>query len=96
MLLKRRIRVGSGYITAICLELGKKNLPIIKGSKGYIMCGYLNLSVADQFKDVAVKITGVATITEALKAAVAGCTSSARKMGICKGQPISEVIKIIA
>lgn len=77
------------------IRLLTKNLILLKGRKGYIMCGYLNLKAAEKFKDVAVKIVGVATIEEALEASIQSCTSSAKRLGIFKGQPVKEVLKII-
>jgi uncharacterized protein YunC (DUF1805 family) len=96
MLKHRKIRAGKKYIEAIWIKLQGKNFILIRGSRGYVMCGYLNLKAAEKFKDAAVKITGVSTIEEALKAAVHSLTSPARKLGIYKGQPVKEVIKIIA
>ena len=96
MLIHKKIRVGKKYVEALEMKLASKNLILLKGSKGYVMCGYLNLAVAQKFEDAAVKITGVSSIKEALKARVSCCTSQARKLSIYKGQPIKEVIKIIA
>jgi uncharacterized protein YunC (DUF1805 family) len=95
MLRYKRIRVGKKYIEAIVIKLLSKNLLVLKGKKGYVMCGYLNLRVAEEFRDAAVKITGVSSIGEALKAKVHSCTSAAKKLGIYKGQPIKDVLKII-
>jgi len=95
MLIYKKIRVGAKYIEAIKMQLGKRNLVILKGSKGYIMCGYLNLRVAQKFKDVAIKITGVSTIGQARRSYVYSCTTAAKILGVYKGQPIKEVIKII-
>ena len=92
----RKIKIGGKYIEAFLLSLQSKNLILLKGSRGYVMCGYLNLKAAERFKDAAIKITGISTIEEALKTSVHSCTSSARKLGIYKGQPIKEVLKIIA
>lgn len=77
------------------INLQSKNLILLKGNKGYVMCGYLNLRVAEKFKDIAIKIIGVSSIEQALKAKVHSCTSYARKLGISKGQPIKEALKII-
>ena len=96
MLRYKKIRIGKKYIEALCLNLQSKNLILIKGRHGYIMCGYLNMKAAQKFKDAAVKITGISSIEEALKASVHSCTGSARKLGISKGQPVKEVLKIIA
>ena len=96
MLARKTIRIGKKFIQVLAMKLGSKNLIVLKGSKGYCMCGYLNLSAANKFKDAAVKITGVSTIPEALRASVSSCTSFAGKLGVYKGQPIKEVLKIIA
>jgi len=83
-------------IEALLMPLGAKNLIVLRGRRGYVMCGYLNLSAANKFHDTAVKITGVATINEALAAKAHSLSSAARKSGIYKGQPVREVLKIIA
>jgi len=92
----KKIRIGKKYIEALWVRLQRKNLILLRGAKGYVMCGYLNLSAAQMFKDAAVKITGVSTIEEALKASVHSLSHPARKLGISKGQPIKDVLRIIA
>lgn len=92
----KKIKLGKKYITAVIMPLQKKNLIIFRGKYGYVMCGYLNLKVAEKFDDVAVKIVGVATLNDALKASVHSCTSAAARLGIKKGQPVRDVLKILA
>ncbi|MEK6564129.1 MAG: DUF1805 domain-containing protein [Candidatus Omnitrophota bacterium] len=96
MIERRKIKIGAKYIEAFLINLESKNLILLRGSRGYVMCGYLNMKAAERFKDVAIKITGISAIKEALKTSVHSCTSPARKLGIYKGQPIKEVLKIIA
>ena len=81
---------------ALELKLLDKKLIVLRGRKGYIMCGYLNLKVAEKFKDSAAKITGVSTIQEALRASIHSCTRSAKRLGIYKGQPVKETLAMIA
>lgn len=95
MIKYQKIRIGKKYIEAFLIKLLSKNLILLRGTKGYVMCGYLNLRAAEKFKDAAVKITGVSTIEEALKASVHSCSHPSRKLGIYKGQPIKDVLKII-
>lgn len=95
MLQHTKIKAGKKTAEAILFSLTGKNLIVLKGSRGYIMCGYLNMKAAERFKDVAIKITGVSTIGGALKSTVTSCTSHARKLGIHKGQGIKDVLKII-
>lgn len=96
MMKLKKIKIGSKTVEAMLFKLAAKNLIVLKGSGGYVMCGYLNMRAAERFRDVAVKITGISTIEEALDTTVASCTSHARKAGIHKGQKIRDVLKIIA
>lgn len=95
MIKYKKLKIGKKYIEALSIKLLSKNFILLRGTKGYVMCGYLNLRAAEKFKDVAVKFTGASTIKEALKASVHSCTPSARKLGVYKGQPVKEVLKII-
>ena len=96
MLKHKKIKIGKKSIETLLFSLASKNLIVIKGRKGYIMCGYLNLKAAEKFKEAAVKITGVSTIGDALKARVHSATRQANSLGIYKGQAVKEVLKIIA
>ncbi len=93
---RRKIHVGKKNIEAFCLSLGRKNFILLKGKKGYVMCGYLNLRTAEKAHDVAVKITGVSSISQAVSSVVQSCTSYAKKAGIQKGLPVRKVLKLIA
>jgi len=92
----KKIKVNGKIIDAIAVKLLAKNFILLRGSRGYVMCGYLNLRAAGKFNDAAVKITGVSGIGQARKTTVAACTAAARKLGIRKGQPIQDVLKLIA
>ena len=92
----KKIKVGDKFIEGFEMRLGSKNLILLKGNKGYCMCGYLDIAVAERFGDVAVRITGVSDIEEAINSTVSSCTTQAEKLGISAGQPIKDVLKIIA
>ncbi len=96
MLKQKKIKVGKKYIDTLIVKLQSRNFILLRGSKGYVMCGYLNLKTAEKFKDVAVKIVGVSTIEETLKAKVYSCSSAARNLGITKGQSVKEILPRIA
>lgn len=95
MLEQRKIRAGKGYIEAFSLGLGEKNLVVLKGTRGFVMCGYINLSAAKKYKDAAVKITGAATIRDALAARVHSCTPRAQRLGVFRGQSIRQTLRLI-
>jgi len=92
----RKIRIGRKTLETFVFKLAKKNLIVIRGKRGYVMCGYLNLKVAQAFKEAAVKIVGVSNIKEALATHVHSLTKEAKGLGIYKNQPIRDVLKIIA
>lgn len=93
----RRIKLGGKkHIDALSFDLSGKKLIVLRGSRGYIMCGYLNLKVAEKFKDIAAKIIGISSIEEALKSRIHSSTKMARSLGIFKGQFVKQALKIIA
>ena len=96
MLRTRKVRIGKKFIQATLISLANKNLIVLAGSKGYVMCGYLDLSVAEKFQDAAIRIVGASTISQALGTCVFSCTSLAKKLGVYPGQPVKEALKIIA
>ncbi|HDL09870.1 MAG TPA: DUF1805 domain-containing protein [Candidatus Omnitrophica bacterium] len=95
MFVYRKLKIGKKQVEAFQLKLFSRNLIVIKGSKGYIMCGYLDMDTAEKLGEVAVRISGVNTISQALKGNVESCSKNAHRLGIYKGQPITEVIEII-
>lgn len=96
MIKYKKIRIGKKYIEALETKLGNKSLVVLKGKNGYVMCGYLDMAAADKFNDVAVKITGVAGIKDALKSSAAAVSNAAKGTGIYIGQPVEQILKVIA
>jgi len=92
----KKIKAAGKYIQAVLIPLCGKNLIILKGAKGYIMCGYLNLKAAAKFNDAAAKITGVSSIKEALNTKIHSLSPAAVRLGLYKGQPVKDALKIIA
>ncbi|MDD2703458.1 MAG: DUF1805 domain-containing protein [Candidatus Omnitrophica bacterium] len=90
-----KIKIARGYIETLEMKLLGKNLVVLRGSKGYVMCGYLNLKAAEKFKDAAIKVTGISTVQEAIRSTVFSCSGGARKLGVYKGQPVKECLRLI-
>lgn len=78
------------------MKLQEKNLIVLRGAKGYIMCGYLNMEAANKFNEVAVKITGVTSIEDALAAKAAEVSVAGTAAGIKPGQPVQAILELIA
>ncbi len=86
MVLKVKM-LGLNGITAIAfkIDLGNAPLIIVKASRGYIMCGYLNPDMAEKLGDVAVIVSGVREIEEILEKPVKWASSKARALGVKEG-----------
>lgn len=83
-------------IEAFCLRLLEKNLIVLRGRRGYVMCGYLDLAVSEKLGEAAARITGVSTIDEALAAPIQSVTGAAQKLGLSVGQKVSDALSLIA
>jgi len=95
MITAQEISLGGKTIEALCVPLLEKNLIVLRGSRGYIMCGYLNMAAADKFNEVAVKITGVASIEDALSARAGEVSLAARAAGITVDMPVKDILPLI-
>ena len=67
-------------------------LLLIKGEKGFVMCGYLNLEVAERLGAAAAIVSGVNSFTDVLNAEVKAATSKAKKLGVEPGIVVKKVI----
>ena len=78
------------------MPMQKAPLLVLKGEKGYAMCGYLNLEAAEKLGDMAVRVTGVNTLGDMLAGKVAGVTSRAREAGISTGDTVENILEKLA
>ncbi|MCL2485095.1 MAG: DUF1805 domain-containing protein [Endomicrobia bacterium] len=70
-------------------------LVFIKGTKGFIMCGYLNLETAERMKNIAAIATGIKTIDDMLKTSIVKATTYAEAAGIKVGMPVIQALEYI-
>jgi len=82
---KSIIELDNGDVVGYDIDLGNASLILIKSRKAYVMCGYLNMDVANKFGDIAGKITGVKTIDDALNANIIEISEEAKKKGLITG-----------
>jgi len=78
------------------MPMQKAPLLVLKGEKGYVMCGYLNLEAAEKLGDMAVRVTGVNTLNDMLSREVAGVTPKAREAGINIGDRVESILGKLA
>ena len=79
------IALEKGKVAGYCITLGSAPLILLQAKRGYVMCGYLNMSAANKFGDIAGKVTGVKTFDEALNASIVELSENAKKAGFQDG-----------
>ncbi|MFC1501655.1 YunC family protein [Elusimicrobiota bacterium] len=91
----RHIRVGKKSVLGINIPMHNAKLIAVIGSKGYIMCGYLNIKTSKKFGDCAAIIKGVNSIDELLKGKIVEISPVAKKSGIKIGMTGKKALKKI-
>jgi uncharacterized protein YunC (DUF1805 family) len=81
----RELIINNTPIQGLELPLQHAVLIVAVAPKGYLMCGYLDVAVAEQKQDCAAVIRGVSRFEELLEGRVAACTSAAHQAGITVG-----------
>ncbi len=71
---------------------GGPNLILIKGEKGFVMCGYLSTGVAEKVGFAAAVVSGVNSFEDVLNAEIKFATKAANELGVEAGQIVREVI----
>ncbi len=86
---------GSKY-EYIRVPMSKAPLLLLKGRKGFVMCGYLNLEAANKLGDCAVRVSGVNDLKTLLDSKASGVSEEAKKLGISEGQKVSDFIHLLS
>ncbi len=92
------LRVKNIKDGVIGFEIELPNAPpliLIRGKRGFIMCGYINLDVAEKLGLVVVRVSGVSSIEEMLEKGVSNATSKAKEIGIKDGVKVKDIIDLI-
>ncbi len=66
---------------------------VIKGKKGLLACGYIDISTADKVGDAVAVVTGVDTYVEMMATQVVKVSKAARRLGIEVGMEGKEALK---
>ena len=77
-----QIALENGVALGLKFEMQYAPLLVIKADKGFVMCGYLDIDMADTLGDVAVRVRGVNTFEDVLDAQIVGATQAAIDIGI--------------
>ena len=72
-----------------------KPLMIIKGSKGFLGCGYVNIDVCDKVGECCAIVTGVNTFEDMEKAEIVAVSRAAEQLGICRGMDGRSALELL-
>jgi uncharacterized protein YunC (DUF1805 family) len=78
------------------VELPNANFLLIAATKGFIMCGYLNMETAERLGDAACIVTGVKSFDDMLTAGVMKASAKAKELGIKEGMSGEAALKILS
>ncbi len=70
-------------------------LLLIVGRTGFIMCGFLNIDVAEKVNATAAMVSGVKTFDDMLAAEIKAATSEAQMKGIKSGMKGKDSVKLL-
>ena len=71
-------------------------LLLLKGGKGFVMCGYLNIEAAEKVGSAAAIVSGVNSFEDVLNAEIKAVTTKAKGLGLETGMVVREVIGLLA
>lgn len=92
-----QIKVGDKILLALKVEMPEAPpLLLIKGERGFVMCGYLNLEAAERLGVAAAVVTGVKSFEDVLNSQIKGATTKASALGLQIGKKAGDVIGLIA
>lgn len=90
-----RIEIDGKTFLGVRIEMPNAPLLLIKGNKGFAMCGYLNPQSAEKLGDAAIIVSGVHSFEDMLKARIKWASTRAKEMGVEEGEPLrNEIVKL--
>lgn len=87
-----KVEIGEMKCVGIKVDLPGAPLLLIVASKGYLMCGYLNIETAERLGQAAAVVTGVRVFEDMLSARIVKATSKARELGVVEGMEGREAL----
>ncbi len=91
-MLVEQVDLENGSALGLKMDMEHAPLLVIRAGKGFVMCGYLNMDVANKLGDAAVRVTGVKSFEDVLNAKAVDVSEAAKKLGITIGMPAKEAL----
>ena len=91
-----KLNLNGRTFEACKIDLYGSKLMLIKGGKGFLACGYINLQTAEKLGHAAAIVRGVASFDDMLNANVCELSEEAKKLGLKTGISGREALEILA
>ncbi len=88
-----KIEIRGKTLDPVRVELPGADLILIKAPKGFLMCGYLDITVPERLGSAAGIISGVDSVRSMLDQPVVKITSAARRLGVRTGMSGQEALE---
>jgi len=92
LMLIEQINLEKGSAIGLKMDMEHASLLVIRAGCGFVMCGYLNMDIANKLGDVAVRVTGVRSFEDVLNAKAVDVSEEAKKRGIMVGMAAKEAL----
>jgi len=97
MIYVEELKVNDKKVLGVKVDLpNAPPLLLIVGSKGFVMCGFLNVDAAEKVGAIAGMVAGVKDFSDVLNAKVKAVTSKAQNLGVKLGMKGEEAVSLIA
>jgi len=94
--MESEILLNGKKIKGVEVSLPGAPLVVAYGNAGFVMCGYLNIDVADKLGVAAAMVRGVKTVDDLLKAQVQAVSKAALVKGVKLSMTGEEALSILA
>ncbi len=95
MIEQRTIKEGEKEVEYIKIDMYSAPVVMVKGKKGYVMCGYLNLGTAEKLGDAGAMVRGVKDLETLLDARIEDSTSKGKDLGLLPGARVRDVLHLL-
>jgi len=89
------IEVAGKNFTGIKVDTQPAPIVIIKGERGFIMCGALSIEAANKTGMTAASVSGVKTFDDLLNKEIGNVSAKARELGIKEGMLGRDALKLL-
>jgi uncharacterized protein YunC (DUF1805 family) len=90
-----QIDIEQGCGIGLMMDMENAPLLVIRAGCGFVMCGYLNMEIANKLGDVAVRVTGVRSFDDVLNAKTVDVSQAAKERGITVGMLAKEALNMM-